>query len=279
MKLSVKDVGKTFFNSVRQVCTLEKINLEIKAGEFVCVLGPSGCGKSTLLNIIAGIDKPTTGDIFVQGKKVTGPGPDRVLIFQETALFPWLNVIKNIEFGLEMVGIPRKKRKTIARHFLKMVHLSDYEHSCIHQLSGGMKQRVALARALAVNSDVLLMDEPFAALDPEIKHNLHAELLEIWENTKKTIVFVTHSIEEAITLGDRILVMSTDPGTIKKEFVIPTARPRNLDHPIVKGLVKAIKYHLRQQDLNPLKEEGASEWLPAENNIFLNTGRPLGRSI
>lgn len=279
LKLMVKSVGKTFLNGNREINTLEDINLEIKTGEFVCILGPSGCGKSTLLNIIAGLDKPTGGEILLQGKNVTGPGPDRVLMFQESALFPWLSVIQNVEFGLEMVGIPRARRRTIAQDFLRMVNLTDYEKSCIHQLSGGMKQRVALARALAVNSEVLLMDEPFAALDPEIKNSLHNELLDIWQKTGKTIVFVTHSIEEAVTLADRVVVMSSGPGKIKKDFTISSARPRNLEQPILKGLVRAVKNQLRQQGPYPLKEEGGSDWVPSESNILLNTGRPLGRSI
>lgn len=279
MKLWVKNVGKIFKLGNREINTLDDINLEIKAGEFVCILGPSGCGKSTLLNIIAGLEKPTCGEIYLEGNKVNAPGPDRVLMFQESALFPWLTVIQNVEFGLEMIGIPRAQRRLIAQDYLKMVNLMDYEKNRIHELSGGMKQRVSLARALAVNSEILLMDEPFAALDPEIKNNLHNELLDIWQKTGKTIVFVTHSIEEAVTLADRVVVMSTGPGKIKKDIPIPCERPRNLEHPLMKGLVRAVKNQLRQQGPYPLKEEGGSDWVSAENSILLNTRRPLGRGI
>src|SRR5258708_24568187 len=186
---------------------LQNIDLEIEQGEFVCIVGPSGCGKSTLLHLLAGLDVPRTGAISVDGSPVKGPGTDRILLFQELGLFPWLTVRQNVEFGMKMAGASKEERKERARYFIRMVHLSRFEDSFMHQLSGGMRQRVALARSLALKPKKLLMDEPVAALDAQTRDMLHDELERIWKETAPTIVFVTHNVREAVRLGDRVLLM------------------------------------------------------------------------
>ncbi|BBO16706.1 nitrate/sulfonate/bicarbonate ABC transporter ATP-binding protein [Candidatus Brocadia pituitae] len=225
--LRVQHVSKSFQSKNGTVYVLEDINLEINQGEFVCLVGPSGCGKSTLMNIVAGLEQADSGDVWANGRRIQGAGPDRVVIFQEAALFPWLNVIKNVEFGLKLQGISSRERRNIALEYLKMVHLTKFQNSHIHELSGGMKQRVAIARALAMNPEMLLMDEPFSALDAQTRWILHYELQNIWMKTKKTILFVTHNIREAVCLADRIFILSTSPGRIKKEFAIDLPRPRD----------------------------------------------------
>jgi NitT/TauT family transport system ATP-binding protein len=226
---------------------LQNIDLEIEQGEFVCIVGPSGCGKSTLLTLIAGLDRPTTGQIMVDGVPVKGPGTDRILLFQELGLFPWLNVRQNVEFGLKMAGISKEERKERARIFLRMVHLSHFEDHYIHQLSGGMKQRVALARSLALRPKILLMDEPFAALDAQTRDMLHDELERIWKETAPTIVFVTHNVREAVRLGDRVLLMSFRPGRIKAQFEVALDRPRHVEDSDVAQLSKEILGQLREE--------------------------------
>ena len=226
-KLCIRHVSKSFKSVNGSAYVLEDINLEIREGEFVCIVGPSGCGKTTLLNIVAGLEKADSGEVWSNGHKVNGAGTDRVVIFQEAALFPWLNVVKNVEFGLKLKGINAKQRREIAIQYLKMVHLSKFQKAHIHELSGGMKQRVAIARALAMNPEMLLMDEPFSALDAQTRWILHFELQNIWLKTKKTIMFVTHNIREAVCLADRIVMLSTTPGRVKKEFQIDLPRPRD----------------------------------------------------
>jgi NitT/TauT family transport system ATP-binding protein len=226
---------------------LQNIDLEIEQGEFVCIVGPSGCGKSTLLHLIAGLDRPTTGEITVDGSPVTGPGTDRILLFQELGLFPWLTVRQNVEFGLKMAGVSKDDRRDQARVFLRMVHLSHFEDHYIHQLSGGMKQRVALARSLALRPKILLMDEPFAALDAQTRDMLHDELERIWKETSPTIVFVTHNVREAVRLGDRVLLMSFRPGRIKTQFQINLHRPRHVEDSDVAYLSKEILGQLREE--------------------------------
>jgi NitT/TauT family transport system ATP-binding protein len=226
---------------------LQNIDLEIEQGEFVCIVGPSGCGKSTLLHLLAGLDRPTTGEITVDGSPVNGPGTDRILLFQELGLFPWLTVRQNVEFGLKMAGVSKNERKERARIFLRMVHLSHFEDHYIHQLSGGMKQRVALARSLALRPKILLMDEPFAALDAQTRDMLHDELERIWKDTSPTIVFVTHNVREAVRLGDRVLLMSFRPGRIKTQFQIDLKRPRHVEDSDVAFLSKEILGQLREE--------------------------------
>ena len=226
---------------------LQNIDLEIEQGEFVCIVGPSGCGKSTLLHLIAGLDHPTTGQIEVDGSPVKGPGTDRILLFQELGLFPWLTVRQNVEFGLKMAGVSKDERRDRARVFLRMVHLSHFEEHYIHQLSGGMRQRVALARSLALRPKILLMDEPFAALDAQTRDMLHDELERIWKETAPTIVFVTHNVREAVRLGDRVLLMSFRPGRIKSQFQINLQRPRHVEDSDVAYLSKEILGQLREE--------------------------------
>jgi NitT/TauT family transport system ATP-binding protein len=226
---------------------LQNIDLEIEQGEFVCIVGPSGCGKSTLLHLLAGLDRPTTGEITVDGNPVQGPGTDRILLFQELGLFPWLTVRQNVEFGLKMAGVSRDERRDRARVFLRMVHLSHFEDHYIHQLSGGMKQRVALARSLALKPKILLMDEPFAALDAQTRDMLHDELERLWKETSPTIVFVTHNVREAVRLGDRVLLMSFRPGRIKSQFQVTLPRPRHVEDSDVAYLSKQILGQLREE--------------------------------
>jgi NitT/TauT family transport system ATP-binding protein len=226
---------------------LQNIDLEIEQGEFVTIVGPSGCGKSTLLHLLAGLDRPTTGEITVDGSPVKGPGTDRILLFQELGLFPWLNVRQNVEFGLKMAGVSKQERKDRARHFIRMVHLSHFEDYFMHQLSGGMRQRVALARSLALKPKILLMDEPFAALDAQTRDMLHDELERLWKETAPTIVFVTHNVREAVRLGDRVLLMSFRPGRIKSQFRVALDRPRHVEDSEVAHLSKEILGQLREE--------------------------------
>lgn len=207
---------------------LENISLEVKPGEFLCIVGPSGCGKSTLLHLIAGLHQQTAGKVLVDGKPVSGPGTDRILIFQELGLFPWLTVAGNVEFGMKMKNVPKAEREEKVQHYLRLVHLLKFRDSYIHQLSGGMRQRVALARALATGPDVLLMDEPFAALDAQTREIMQLELLRIWREAKKTVLFITHQINEAIYLADRVIVFGARPGRVKETIKIDLPRPREL---------------------------------------------------
>lgn len=202
--------------AVKEFTAIKNVHFSVKSGEFLSLVGPSGCGKSTLLDLLGGLTKPTSGQILLDGKPIEGPGLDRGIVFQQYALFPWKTAKGNIEFGLESKGVPKKERSEIARHFLSLVGLSGFEERYPHELSGGMKQRVAIARSLAFDPDVLLMDEPFAALDAQTRETLQSELLQIWEQTKKTIVFITHGIDEAVYLGQRVAVMTSRPGTIKQ---------------------------------------------------------------
>lgn len=230
-KLELRNITKSFsVNSSagekKRVLAVDNVNLSIEEGQFVCFVGPSGCGKSTLLNIIAGLDKPTEGELILNGRPVSATGPDRIMVFQENALFPWLSVIDNVEFGLKMVGVEKEKRNKIAMHYLEMMDLSKFSKSYTYQLSGGMKQRVAIARALVMDPDVLLMDEPFAALDSQTRDLLLVELQLIWAKTRKTIVFVTHNISESICLGDKVVIFTKRPARVKKEVEIEYRRPR-----------------------------------------------------
>jgi NitT/TauT family transport system ATP-binding protein len=230
-----------------QLAALENISLEVLPGEFLCIVGPSGCGKSTLLHLIAGLDRPSAGEIWLDGRRVQEPGPDRILLFQELGLFPWLTARENVEFGLRQKGVNRKERRAQAGYYLDLVRLSQFEEHHPHQLSGGMKQRVALARALAMQPDVLLMDEPFAALDAQTRDLLHDELERVWRETGQTIIFVTHNVREAVRLGDRVLVLSYRPGRIKKEFSISLARPRHIEDSEVASMSKRVLGHLREE--------------------------------
>ncbi|HLG78621.1 MAG TPA: ABC transporter ATP-binding protein [Ktedonobacteraceae bacterium] len=247
LAVRVEGVSKTFVGEKRVVEALRPVNLDVAEGEFVCFLGPSGCGKSTLLSIIAGLESASSGKVLAHGKAIAGPGTDRILLFQEAALFPWLNVQQNVEFGLRQQGIPGKQRAAIARKFIDIVHLSGFENSYAHQLSGGMRQRAAIARALAMDPAILLMDEPFGALDAMTRDRLHAELEAIWSETRKTVLFVTHNVREAVALGDRVVVFAPRPGRIVREFRVDLPRPRSLeDHDLV-DLASEIQQTLRAE--------------------------------
>ena len=211
-----------------EVVALSRVDLAVEPGEFMVLVGPSGCGKSTLLDLLSGLAEPSSGTILVDGRAIAGPGPDRGIVFQQYALFPWRTALGNVEFGLEAIGLPRAQRAERARHFLALVGLSDFERRYPHQLSGGMKQRVAIARSLSYDPDILLMDEPFAALDAQTREILQDELLRIWEQTTKTILFITHGIDEAVYLGQRVAVMSARPGRILDIIDIPLG-PRRGD--------------------------------------------------
>src|ERR1700723_3074379 len=238
-----------------RLLALDHINLQVHAGEFVCVVGPSGCGKSTLLHLIAGLQLQSSGHILIDGHVVQGPGTDRILIFQEHGLFPWLTVGKNVEFGMKMKGVPKAEREERTRYYLRLVHLAKFEKSYIHQLSGGMRQRVAIARALATEPDVLLMDEPFAALDAQTRDLLHDELERIWSETGRTIIFVTHNVREAIRLGDRVVLLTFRPGRVKNEFPVALPRPRVLEDVDVARAAREILDELREEINRSLEAE------------------------
>lgn len=231
IKIQARDVRMDFAieddkGRRQQISALQDFNLDIREGEFFTILGPSGCGKSTFLNVLAGLAHKTSGSITIDGRPAEGINLHQGVVFQGYALFPWRTVLQNIEMGLEIRKVPKRERKETAEHFLDLVGLSGFAHRYPHELSGGMRQRVAIARALAYSPDLLLMDEPFAALDAQTREILQAELLRIWEAHKKTIVFITHSLDEAIYLSDRIAVMTHRPGRIKSILDVPLARPR-----------------------------------------------------
>lgn len=245
--LEIKGVSKQFLAEGKEMIALQDINLNIDENEFVCFIGPSGCGKTTLLRIIAGLEEASTGTILLDGKSIKGPGPERGMVFQEYSLFPWRKVIDNIVFGLEMKGVPSAERLAQGRQYLKMVGLERFETRYPHELSGGMKQRVAIARALVNHPRALLMDEPFGALDAQTRNIMQSELLRIWQEEQETVVFVTHSVDEAIYLADRIVIMSARPGRIKDIIEIPLARPRNRTSPEVNLIRDRILSDLRSE--------------------------------
>jgi NitT/TauT family transport system ATP-binding protein len=229
-KVAIEEVSKSFQSASGTVLALDQVSLNVAEGEFVCLVGASGCGKTTLLNIIAGLEKPDRGSVLADGKPITGPGRERLVMFQEPALFPWLDVFGNVLFGLKLKpNLTNKDRREVAKYYLELVGLSRFEHANIHELSGGMKQRVSLARALAPNPRVLLMDEPFAALDALTREQLYGDIQEIWKARRKTIVFVTHNVREAACLGGRVLLFSPHPGRIQQEFAVRLARPRDIN--------------------------------------------------
>ena len=245
--LEIKGVSKQFLAEGKEMIALQDINLNIDENEFVCFIGPSGCGKTTLLRIIAGLEEASTGTILLDGESIKGPGPERGMVFQEYSLFPWRKVIDNIVFGLEMKGVPSAERLAQGRQYLKMVGLERFETRYPHELSGGMKQRVAIARALVNHPRALLMDEPFGALDAQTRNIMQSELLRIWQEEQETVVFVTHSVDEAIYLADRIVIMSARPGRIKDIIEIPLARPRNRTSPEVNLIRDRILSDLRSE--------------------------------
>lgn len=229
MALVLDGLCKRFDNSEKD--TLHEIDLEVKTGEFVCIVGASGCGKSTLLNLVAGLEQPTQGKVLLDGEEVLKPGADRTVMFQEHGLFPWLTVLENVKFGMRMAGFSKEEQDKKAQHYLEMVKLWDYRDYPIHQISGGMRQRTALARSLTMESKVLLMDEPFSALDKQTSNRLREELQRIWMETKQTILFITHSVEEAVYLADRVVVLSPDSGKVAEIVTVELPRPRHVYAP------------------------------------------------
>lgn len=279
MSIEIKGVSKDFVSKEKTTHTLEDINLSIKSGEFICLLGPSGCGKSTLLNIIAGLEKTSSGKLYLNDKEIKNPGTDRAFMFQDSALFPWLTVIQNVEFGMKIKNISKEERREKALKYLKMVHLAKFQNAYIHELSGGMRQRVALARALTLDSEVLLMDEPFSALDSQTRNILQLELQNIWWETKKTIIFVTHNVEEAVILADRVVVMAANPGKIKKVFDIKLGRPRQAQSLDLTYFAAQIMKELKEEVEKVAKAEYDSDWDFQKSSILYNSNNDLGAGL
>lgn len=226
--LQLRNVGCTFESATGDVVALRNVDLDLTEGEFVCVVGASGSGKSTLLRLIDGLIAPTDGEVLVGGKPVEGPGPDRAMVFQQDCLLPWQTILDNVAYGLRLAGVPKPKAHATARHYIELVGLAGFEGSYPHQLSGGMRQRANVARALAVDPRLILLDEPFAALDSQTREIMQAELLRIWSTDRKTVVFITHQIDEAVYLADRVVVLSARPGTVREIVDIDLPRPRDL---------------------------------------------------
>lgn len=253
MYLQLNSINKKFENTDKE--SLLDISLSVEEGEFICIVGPSGCGKSTILNLAAGLLLPTSGEILLDGQRMEKPGADRVMMFQEAALYPWLNVMENVMFGLEAAGHSKAEQRELAEKYLRMVRLWNYREYPIHQISGGMKQRTALARALAMDSKLLLMDEPFSALDKQTINVLREELEDIWEKTRKTILYVTHSVEEAIYFADRVVVMSENPGQIREIIPITLKRPRHVENAEFMALRQQILQSVRAGVRKSMQEE------------------------
>ena len=246
-KLETKGIVKYFAHESHKLMALGGVDLKVEDGDFVCLVGPSGCGKSTFLRIVAGLETPDEGEILFDGKPVTTTGPERIMVFQEGALFPWLRVQDNVEFGLKMAGIPKDERAQISKRYLDMMQLTKFANSFTYQLSTGMRQRVAIARALVMDPDVLLMDEPFAALDAQTRDLLLVEMQLIWEKTKKTILFVTHNVSEAAVLGTKVAIFSNRPSKIKKLMPVDFKRPRTPEDENLLGLQQEILSELRPE--------------------------------
>ncbi len=249
--LHVDGVSRVYDGRRGATLALEDFSLDVAEGEFVCVVGPSGCGKSTLLDLLAGHQRPDAGHVWAHGQEVVGPDPRRMVIFQEHALFPWLSVRQNVELGLKLAGVGRAERRDRAGGWLDRVHLSAFADSLVHELSGGMRQRVSIARALALDPDVLLMDEPFAALDAQTRDRLHGELQDLWSETGKTVVFITHNVREAVLLGDRVVVMSPHPGTIRSVVDVHLPRPRHMEDPGLIDIARGVLADLRNDPEAP----------------------------
>ncbi|AXN40237.1 ABC transporter ATP-binding protein [Peribacillus butanolivorans] len=280
MYLTIDGIEKSFLNEKKEsIKVLDEINIEVEKGSFVSIVGPSGCGKSTLLYLIAGLDKADKGEIRVAGKKVMKPGPERVVVFQEAGLFPWLTVLENVTYGLKLKKMPKEEAKSKALDILKMVHLSRYVDSYPHQLSGGMKQRVAIARALVMEPDILLMDEPFSALDEQTRMVLHKELLEIWRKTKVTIFFVTHNIREAVQLSEKIIVFATRPGKIKETISVPSMKDGVMPDSVTLNTEQRVLSILQEEIEKVLKEEMGNDYSFKTNHIHRDDSGDMGSHI
>ena len=271
-RLAMCGVSKAFPGS--NVAAVEGIDLVCEPGEFVVVVGPSGCGKSTLLNLAAGMSVPDRGRMELDGAPINGPGPDRAMVFQDHGLFAWLTAEQNVGFGLKMAGVPKPERRERVAEALRRVHLTKSAKKLPHELSGGMKQRVAIARALVMDPAILLMDEPFAALDAQTRTLLHEQLQELWLGTKKTILFVTHSVGEAVRLADRIVVLHSHPGRIRREFKIELSHPRDFDSKQITELVGMVRKEI-EDEVNRVNAQSAAEdhWRPAAPD---GVGDPAG---
>jgi NitT/TauT family transport system ATP-binding protein len=255
VELQIQNLSKSFITRQGGVGALDNIALDVAEGEFLCLVGPSGCGKSTLLNIVAGLESADRGQILLDNKPIDGPGAERVVIFQDGGLFPWLTVIQNVEFGLKDGTHSRAERREKAEYFLKLVHLEQFKNAYIHELSGGMRQRVAIARGLVLEPRILLMDEPFAALDTQTRDLLVEEMRGIHDNLKNTVLFVTHHVREAVHLGDRVALFTFRPGRIKQIFKVDIAKPRDPDDPRVGKLIREIVDALHGEVEKALEEE------------------------
>ncbi|GGI44433.1 nitrate/sulfonate/bicarbonate ABC transporter ATP-binding protein [Paenibacillus marchantiophytorum] len=278
--IAIHKVSKIFSQRKGSTYTaLDEVSLTIQKGEFVSVVGPSGCGKSTLLNLIAGFERASSGTITVNGQKITAPGADRIVVFQEHGLFPWLTVLDNVAFGLKQKGMSKKARYDLAREQIKAVHLSKFVDRYPHELSGGMKQRVAIARALVMDPDILLMDEPFAALDEQTRIILLKDLEDIWLQTGKTILFITHNIREAVMLSDRVIVMATQPGKVKKEFAVQAARPHQMNDPLIHALENKIMEALTDELEKVVREELGHEYSLKKNAVSNSSADHMGVGI
>lgn len=247
--IQIKDLSKIYKKDEKETVAIEHFDLDIKKGELISIVGPSGCGKTTILRMIAGLLEPTSGEILIAGEPCSGPGPDRGMVFQDFALLPWRSVIKNVEFGLEVAGVPKQERREMAERYIDAVGLSDFKDARISELSGGMKQRVGIARALVNKPDVLLMDEPFGALDAQTRNIMQAELIKILDKTDQTIIFITHSVDEAVYLSDRIIVLTKRPATIKEIVEVPWPRPRDRASPEFTALRKHILDELEKENV------------------------------
>lgn len=278
--MELNNVHKEFKKGKNQkLQVLKDINFNIEEGEFVSLLGPSGCGKSTVLKLIAGLDGATSGEVRVNGEKVTKPGTDRIVVFQEGGLFPWMTVKENVAYGLNLKKIPKAEVEQKAVDGLQMVHLGNFADAYPYELSGGMKQRVAIARALVMDPEVLLMDEPFAALDEQTRLVLHKELQNIWRKTGNTILFITHNIREALTLSDRVLLMSTRPGQIKESFTVQAARPRDPADSVIVDLEKRVMTELETEMEKVLKEEFGDDYSLKTDHLRSGDHRDMGSNI
>ncbi len=262
-----------------RAAALAEVDLEVSEGQFVCLCGPSGCGKTTVLNLVAGLEFPTAGEVRVRGEAVLGPSPERTVMFQESALFPWLTVRRNVEFPLEVAGVPRAERDARVERYLKMVHLWRSRDSRPHELSGGMRQRAAMARALVSEPQMLLMDEPFAALDAQTRDVLHAELERIWLETRKTVVFVTHNVREAARLGDRVVIFGTRPGRVKRDLTVALPRPRAANDREVATLAAVVERELEIEIEKVIREELDDAWTPAGGAVPGGARSDLGGGI
>lgn len=273
--IDIKNLNKSYGN----LQVLQDIDLHINEGEFLSIIGPSGCGKSTLINIIAGLDKATSGYIRVDGEKITEPSTDRIMVFQNAALFPWLNVFENVCFGLKNICKDTKEINEKVNKVLKKVHLSRFKDSYPHELSGGMKQRVSIARSIVMDPKILLMDEPFSALDEQTRMLLHNELQEIWLETKKTIVFVTHNIREAVKLSDRVVILGVKPGTIVEDIKIEAPHPRKTTDSIVHHMEKKVFSKLKIEIEKVAREELGNEYEFEKNSILHGSNNTMGDGI